>query len=90
VIQPDHYLLGCSDAEEARLERQSAALAPKSDAQFERIGLTCGQRPRPCVLSLCVAGLLNRSSRDLATPALLAITCRKSPCSSLCTGVARS
>jgi ubiquinone/menaquinone biosynthesis C-methylase UbiE len=44
VTQPDHYLLGCSDAEEARLERQSAALAPESDAQLEKIGIKPGER----------------------------------------------
>jgi SAM-dependent methyltransferase len=44
VTQPDHYLLGCSDAEKARLKRQSAALAPESDAQFEMIGIKPGER----------------------------------------------
>lgn len=44
MTQPDHYLLGRSDAEEARLERQSAVLAPQSDAQFERIGIHPGER----------------------------------------------
>jgi ubiquinone/menaquinone biosynthesis C-methylase UbiE len=44
VTQPDHYLLGRSDAKEARLERQSAALAPESDAQFEKIGIKPGER----------------------------------------------
>ncbi len=41
---PEHYLLGCSDAEEARLERQSAILDPESDAQFEKIGIKPGER----------------------------------------------
>ena len=40
----DHYLLGCSDAEQARLKRQSADLAPESDAQFEKIGIKPGER----------------------------------------------
>jgi len=44
VSQPDHYLLGRGDAEESRLERQSAALAPESDALFERIGIEPGER----------------------------------------------
>ena len=44
MTQPDHYLLGCSDAEKARLKRQSAALAPESDAQFEMIGIKPGER----------------------------------------------
>ena len=44
MTQPEHYLLGHSDAEEARLERQSAALAPESDAQFEKIGIKPGER----------------------------------------------
>ena len=41
---PEHYLLGCSDAEEARLERQSAVLDPDSDAQFEKIGIKLGEQ----------------------------------------------
>lgn len=44
MAQPDHYLLGCSDAEVARLKRQSADLAPDSDAQFEKIGVKPGER----------------------------------------------
>ena len=44
MTQPDHYLLGRSGAEEARLERQSAALAPESDVQFEKIGIKPGER----------------------------------------------
>ena len=44
MTQPDHYLLGCSDAEVARLKRQSADLAPDSDAQFEKIGIKPGER----------------------------------------------
>jgi SAM-dependent methyltransferase len=44
VTLPEHYLLGCSDAEEARLERQSAVLDPDSDAQFEKIGIKLGER----------------------------------------------
>jgi cyclopropane fatty-acyl-phospholipid synthase-like methyltransferase len=44
VTRLDHYLLGYSDAEEARLGRQSADLAPDSDAQFEKIGIKPGER----------------------------------------------
>ena len=44
MTQPDHYHLGCSDAEKAPLKRQSAALAPESDAQFEMIGIKPGER----------------------------------------------
>jgi SAM-dependent methyltransferase len=44
VTQPDHYLLGRAEAEEARLKRQIANLAPDSDAQFERIGIRPGER----------------------------------------------
>jgi SAM-dependent methyltransferase len=44
VTQPDHYLLGRAEAEEARLKRQIANLAPDSDAQFERIGIKPGER----------------------------------------------
>jgi len=44
MAQPDHYLLGRGEAEEARLRRQIADLAPDSDAQFERIGVKAGER----------------------------------------------
>jgi ubiquinone/menaquinone biosynthesis C-methylase UbiE len=44
VTQPDYYLLGRSEAEEARLKRQSADLAADSDAQFETIGIKPGER----------------------------------------------
>jgi ubiquinone/menaquinone biosynthesis C-methylase UbiE len=44
VTQPDHYLLGRSGAEQARLGRQSADLALDSDAQFEKIGIKPGER----------------------------------------------
>jgi SAM-dependent methyltransferase len=44
VTQPDHYLLGRAEAEEARLKRQIANLAPDSDAQFEKIGIKPGER----------------------------------------------
>jgi ubiquinone/menaquinone biosynthesis C-methylase UbiE len=44
VTQPDHYLLGRSEAEEARLKRQSADLAADSDAQFDKIGIRPGER----------------------------------------------
>src|SRR5262249_31188240 len=44
VTQPDHYLLGRSVAEEARLKRQIADLAPDSDAQLDKIGIKPGER----------------------------------------------
>ncbi len=44
MAQPDHYLLGRGEAEEARLKRQIADLAPDSDAQFEKIGIRAGER----------------------------------------------
>ena len=44
MAQPDHYLLGRGEAEEARLKRQIADLAPDSDAQFEKIGINAGER----------------------------------------------
>jgi tRNA A58 N-methylase Trm61 len=44
VTQPDKYLLGRGEAEEARLKRQIADLAPDSDAQFEKIGIKPGER----------------------------------------------
>lgn len=44
MTQPDHYLLGRAEAEEARLKRQIANLAPDSDAQLERIGIKPGER----------------------------------------------
>ncbi len=44
MTQPDHYLLGRGEAEEARLKRQIADLAPDSDAQIERIGIKPGER----------------------------------------------
>jgi len=44
VTQPDQYLLGRAEAEEARLKRQIANLAPDSDAQFEKIGIKPGER----------------------------------------------
>ncbi|GLS32708.1 Methyltransferase domain-containing protein [Mesorhizobium albiziae] len=40
----DHYLLGRSQAEEARLKRQIANLGPDSDAQFEKIGIRPGEK----------------------------------------------
>ena len=43
-MQPDDYLLGRGDAEEARLKRQIADLAPDSDADFEKIGIKPGER----------------------------------------------
>lgn len=42
--EPDLYLLGRSTAEETRLQRQIADLAPASDAQFDRIGIKPGER----------------------------------------------
>jgi SAM-dependent methyltransferase len=44
MTQPDQYLLGRSKAEEARLKRQIAELAPVSDAQLERVGIQAGER----------------------------------------------
>jgi len=44
VTQPDDYLLGRSDAEKARLDHQSAVLAPASEALLERIGIERGER----------------------------------------------
>jgi cyclopropane fatty-acyl-phospholipid synthase-like methyltransferase len=44
MSQHDHYLLGRGETEEARLKRQMAALAPDSDAQFEKIGIKAGER----------------------------------------------
>ena len=43
MTQPDHYLLGRGEAEEARLKRQIADLAPDSDAQLEKIGIKPGE-----------------------------------------------
>ena len=44
MTQPDVYLLGRAEAEEMRLKRQIANLAPDSDAQFEKIGIRQGER----------------------------------------------
>ena len=44
MTQPDHYLLGRSGAEVARLKRQIAELAPESDGLFEKIGIKPGER----------------------------------------------
>jgi SAM-dependent methyltransferase len=44
MTQPDIYLLGRAEAEEARLKLQIANLAPDSDAQFERIGIRPSER----------------------------------------------
>jgi SAM-dependent methyltransferase len=44
VTEPDKYLLGRGKAEEIRLKRQIANLAPDSDAQFDRIGIRPGER----------------------------------------------
>ena len=43
MTQPDNYLLGRAEAEEARLKRQIANLAPDSDAQFDKIGIRPGE-----------------------------------------------
>ena len=43
MTQPDNYLLGRAEAEEARLKRQIANLAPDSDAQFDKIGIRTGE-----------------------------------------------
>jgi SAM-dependent methyltransferase len=44
VMQADNYLLGRAEAEEARLRRQIANLAPDSEAQFDMIGIKPGER----------------------------------------------
>lgn len=44
MTQPDEYLLGRAEAEETRLKRQIANLAPDSDSQFDRIGIKPGER----------------------------------------------
>ncbi len=44
MSKPDPYLLGRSAAEETRLQRQIADLAPDSDAQFDKIGIKPGER----------------------------------------------
>ena len=44
MTHPDKYLLGRGEAEEARLKRQIANLAPDSDAQFDKIGIKPGER----------------------------------------------
>lgn len=44
MTQPDDYLLGRAEAEEVRLKRQIANLAPDSDAQFDKIGIKPGER----------------------------------------------
>jgi SAM-dependent methyltransferase len=44
VAEPDHYLLGRGEAEEARLQRQITDLAPDSDALFDEIGIGAGER----------------------------------------------
>ncbi len=38
------YLLGCSEAEQARLDSQSAVLAPATQAQLDRLGIKPGER----------------------------------------------
>jgi SAM-dependent methyltransferase len=43
MTQPDVYMLGRSLAEEERLKRQIADLAPDSDQQFEKIGIRPGE-----------------------------------------------
>ena len=44
MTQPDCYLLGRSEAEVARLNRQIAELASDSDGLFEKIGIMPGER----------------------------------------------
>ena len=44
MTQPDVYLLGRGPAEEERLKRQIADLAPVSDAQLVKIGIRPGER----------------------------------------------
>ncbi|MBZ9656692.1 methyltransferase domain-containing protein [Phyllobacterium lublinensis] len=43
MTQPDVYLLGRAEAEELRLKRQIANLAPDSDAQLDKIGISQGE-----------------------------------------------
>ena len=43
VTTPDKYLLGRAEAEEIRLKRQIANLAPDSDAQFDVLGIKPGE-----------------------------------------------
>ena len=44
MTQPDVYLLGRSKAEELRLKRQIADLAPLSDPQLAAVGIRAGER----------------------------------------------
>ena len=44
MTQPDIHLLGRGPAEEERLKRQIADLAPVSDAQLVKIGIRPGER----------------------------------------------
>jgi ubiquinone/menaquinone biosynthesis C-methylase UbiE len=44
VPESDAYLLGRGESEEARLERQIAELAPDSDAQLDKVGISAGER----------------------------------------------
>jgi SAM-dependent methyltransferase len=44
MTQPDLYLLGRAEAEEMRLKRQIANLAPDSNAQLDKIGIRPGER----------------------------------------------
>ena len=44
MSEPGIYLLGRGEAEEERLKRQIANLAPDSDAQLDRIGIKQGER----------------------------------------------
>ena len=43
MTSEDKYILGRSDAEEKRLARQMAMLAPESEWMFDRIGITAGE-----------------------------------------------
>ena len=44
MTSEDKYILGRSDAEERRLARQMAMLAPESEWMFDRIGIAAGER----------------------------------------------
>ena len=44
MAEPDAYLLGRGESEEARLKRQIADLAEDSDNHFEKVGIEAGER----------------------------------------------
>src|SRR5262245_9000430 len=79
MMQPDHYLLGHSEAEEERLKRQGADLAPNSDAQFEKIGI---KPANVSSTSAAAPGRLEPASRPRRTHRLGPWHRAKSPCCS--------